>query len=68
MDTSHQLSERLRLTLELVDLGFEMKAASLRRQFPSDSEERLATRLAEWTGDRPGDADGIPVPWPRKSR
>ena len=68
VDPLRQLSERLRVTLDLVEFGFEMKRASLRRQFPAASDEELSLRLTAWAGDRPGDGEGVPVSWPRRPR
>lgn len=58
-------AQRLLIALELHELGLEMMKQRLRREDPDASEAQLHERLAAWLHDRPGDAEGRVVPWPR---
>jgi hypothetical protein len=66
-----QAAERIRLTFELVELSEAMLCQRLRRERPGISETEIETLLIEWRQRRPGaehgDAEGTPVPWPRRS-
>lgn len=51
--------EKLRVALELQDLGIQIMKSNLRRRFPDASEEELRERLRQWLLDRPPDAPGV---------
>jgi len=63
------LAERLRLTLRLHDEGVRLMRQNLRRRHPEATDEEIERRLREWLSERPGaergDAEGVPVSWPR---
>ncbi len=65
--TDRQKKDRLWLSLEMQVAGIQMKRLSLRRKHPRVSEARLDRLLREWLLDRPADAPGRAVSWPRKS-
>lgn len=46
--------ERLRIALEMADLGVEMTRARLRRENPDLDETGLLRAIEEWLHDRPG--------------
>ncbi len=56
--------ERLRIALEMADLGIAMMRENLRRRHPGESDDEIERRLVEWLHTRPGaefgDAEGIP--------
>lgn len=64
------VSARLELALELFDAAIEMLRTRLRREQPGITEAAVEARVNEWLMTRPGaeygDADGHPVPWPRR--
>jgi len=64
-------AERLRLALELAELGEAMFRQRLRRDRPELTEEQIEGLLDAWRQRRPGaehgDALGKPVVWPRRS-
>ncbi|WP_437736273.1 hypothetical protein [Sorangium sp. So ce1335] len=66
-----RLAENLRLACELHDAGVALVRQNLRRRLPEASEEDIDMRLADWLRERPGaefvDAEGRPVPWPRRA-
>jgi hypothetical protein len=62
------LLERLQLALELQQDGIEMKRQSLRRAHPRASRAEIERRLEAWLLDRPLDAPGGVVAWPRGKR
>ena len=68
MDTAP--AERLRLAFELAELGEAMFRHRLRRERPGLTEEELDLAVEAWRLRRPGaehgDAEGTPVPWPRR--
>ena len=57
-------AERLRLALEMYELGEDMQRARLRRQHPSATEAEIESGIQEWLLSRPdapfGDAVGRP--------
>lgn len=57
--------EKLAAALEMWEDGMAIKRASLRRQMPNATEEEVDAALDAWLCDRPLDADGELVPWPR---
>ena len=65
-------ADRLRLALDLFAAGEAMMRQNLRRLHPDASEAEIERRLVAWLQERPGaehgDANGIPVPWPRPHR
>ncbi len=66
---SHDPARRLRVALELHDLGVSMMAQRLRREDPGADEAEIRERVTRWLHTRPGaelgDGVGRPVPWPR---
>ncbi|GIW40821.1 MAG: hypothetical protein KatS3mg076_1398 [Candidatus Binatia bacterium] len=64
------LSERLRVAMELFELGEKMLRQKLRRDHPSATESEIDAKVAEWLERRPGaehgDAPGRPLPWPER--
>ena len=42
---------KLAQALELMRLGFELRAAALRERYPTESEAQLAARLRAWLHD-----------------
>ncbi len=46
--------EKLRVALELHDLGVAMMRENLRRRFPLDTHDQTELRLIEWLQIRPG--------------
>jgi hypothetical protein len=60
--------ERLRVALALSADGFAMKRLSLRRRHPRASRAEIERLLEAWLADRPPDAPGRIVPWPRPRR
>ena len=65
-------ARRLRLALEMFDLGVAMKRAQLHRRHPQHNEMEIDEALVRWLHHRPGaehgDAPGRPAPWPREPR
>jgi hypothetical protein len=63
------LSRKLRVALSLHEDGVAMMRLNLRRRHPTENEAQIASRLHAWLHHRPGaehgDADGLPVSWPR---
>jgi hypothetical protein len=59
--------ERLLLAFDLQRTGVRMKRQSLGRQHPTASEGTIDRLPRAWLLDRPADAPGRAVPWPRKS-
>lgn len=63
---------RLRLALELYETGERMMIQKWRRELPDATDAQIEARLRAWLLERPGaeqgDAEGVPVPWPRPGR
>jgi hypothetical protein len=61
---------RLRVALELAELGESMFRQRLRRDRPRLTEEQIDALVDAWRQRRPGaehgDAMGTPVAWPRR--
>ncbi len=61
-------AERLRLALEMFDLGLDIMRQNLRRKHPEDTQAEIQEKLRAWLQDRPGaefgDAVGNPRPFP----
>jgi hypothetical protein len=57
--------ERLEAALEMWEDGIELMRANLRRRMPGATEGEIDAALDAWLCDRPPDADGVLVPWPR---
>ena len=57
--------ERLEAALEMWEDGVAFMRANLRRRMPKATEDEIDAALDAWLCDRPPDADGVPVPWPR---
>lgn len=62
---------RLRLAIEMFEVGESMKRQSLRRENPQASDAEIERMLVAWLHHRPGaehgDAEGVPGTWPRTS-
>jgi hypothetical protein len=58
--------QRLEAALEMWEDGVALMRANLRRRMPSATEDELDAALDAWLCDRPPDADGVPVPWPKR--
>lgn len=43
-----EASEKLKATLELMGLSFDLKKQKLRREYPNESPEQIAARFQEW--------------------
>jgi hypothetical protein len=71
MADSDRMARRMRLALELSELGEAMLRQRLRRKHPNASDEQIDALVAHWRHTRPGaeqgDAVGRPVPWPRRA-
>ena len=62
---------RLRMALDLFEMGLEMMRQKLRRDHPDLADHEVEARLGSWLRERPGaefgDAVGRPAAWPRRS-
>ena len=62
---------RLRMALDLFEVGLEMMRQKLRRDHPDLADHEVEARLGSWLRERPGaefgDAVGRPAAWPRRS-
>lgn len=71
-DDHDVLVARLLAAFELHRAGVALQRQNIRRQHPGWTEAQVDERLGEWLAERPGaehgDADGVPVPWPRAPR
>lgn len=47
-------SERLRLALDMVEVGVQMTRARLRREHPGWTDDQVESALREWLRGRPG--------------
>jgi Rv0078B-related antitoxin len=72
-ETAHdgdQAAARLRVALELFEVGVAMMRQTLRRNHPALGDLEIEARVRAWLSDRPGatfgDAVGRPIPWPRR--
>ncbi|WP_437679640.1 hypothetical protein [Sorangium sp. So ce131] len=67
---AQQVAERFRVAMALYELGEQMLRQKVRRQHPEAGDDEVDARVAEWLHRRPGaelgDAEGCPVPWPRR--
>lgn len=59
--------ERLRIALDLADVGEQMMRTRLRREHPEYDDARLEEAMVRWMQDRPG-APFSDHPGPRSSR
>jgi hypothetical protein len=59
-------ADRLEAALEMWEDGVQIMRENLRRRWPQSSLEELEAALDAWLRDRPGDADGVAVAWPRR--
>ena len=59
---------RLRLAMAMQREGALLKRENLRRQFPAATEQELDEHFERWLLDRPMDAPGKVVSWPRTPR
>lgn len=60
--------ERLLQALEMFDDGVRIMRENLRRQRPHASDDEIDQALDAWLAERPCDADGTLVAWPRPAR
>lgn len=64
--------ERMRTAFDLYRAAEDMMRLNLRRRYPEATDAEIEKHLAAWLQDRPGaeigDAEGRPVPWPRRKR
>lgn len=64
-------AEKLRIAIDLADLGQRMMLQKLRRDHPRETEEEILARLQRWMRTRPGaehgDCIGRPIAWPRRA-
>ena len=58
-------AERLRIALALNGDGIALKRMALRRRHPGAPPAEIDRLFSEWLLDRPLDAPGQPVKWPR---
>jgi len=63
------IARRVRLALELSELGEAMLRQRLRRKHPGATPAEIDAMVVTWRSQRPGaengDGEGRPVPWPR---
>lgn len=57
--------ERLRIALDLFEVGEDVMRQNLRRAHPGESAEQIEERLSQWLLTRPGAEDGDGVGKPR---
>jgi hypothetical protein len=57
--------ERLQAALEMWEEGMQLMRENLRRRMPKATDDEIDAALDAWLCDRPLDADGVPVSWPR---
>ncbi len=71
-DDSAAAGERLRLTLEMFEVGENLMRERLRRENPLADDAEIEARLIAWLRERPGaehgDAIGRPIAWPCRRR
>jgi hypothetical protein len=60
------VADRLLATLEMWEDGMTIMRENLRRRMPEATEDEIEAALDAWLCDRPPDADGVPVSWPRR--
>jgi hypothetical protein len=56
---------RLHAALAMYDEGVALMRQNLRRRMPDADEAAIDRALSKWLDDRPGDAPGRVIPWPR---
>jgi hypothetical protein len=57
---------RLRLALALHDDGVRLMRQNFRRRHPDETDDEIDERVRAWLLDRPPDAPGRSVSWPRR--
>ncbi len=66
MDDKNTTANRLRLALDMFELGMEMMRRNLQRRYPEESSEIIDQRLEKWLSSRDcapkGDAEGRVLP------
>jgi hypothetical protein len=71
MPPSDTAARRVRLALDLSELGEAMLRQRLRRKHPAATPDEIEASVIAWRSQRPGaergDAEGRPVPWPRRT-
>jgi hypothetical protein len=71
MAQSDMVARRMRLALDLAELGEAMLRQRLRRKHPSATPDEIESKVIAWRSQRPGaehgDAEGRPAPWPRRT-
>jgi hypothetical protein len=67
-DSAEALATRLRVALDLCELGESMRRAQLRREHPHATSAEIEALLVRWLQTRPGaeygDGWGRPLSWP----
>ncbi len=51
-------AERLKATIDLAEVGYEMMRENLRRRHPDASDDEIQTMLTAWLHERPGAEHG----------
>lgn len=59
-------ADRLEAALEMWEDGVQLMRENLQRRWPHASLAQLEAAVDAWLRERPGDADGVVVPWPRR--
>jgi hypothetical protein len=57
---------RFRLTVQMAEFGIGMMFARLRREHPEESDDEIRERLRSYLHNRPPDAPGRIVQFPRR--
>lgn len=70
-DRNRRAAERFQMALSLYELAEEMVRQNFRRKHPQASNEEVEAAVHAWQLRRPGaefgDADGVPIAWPRQT-
>jgi hypothetical protein len=66
MPNSLTPTQRLRITLDLHDLGVQMMRQNLHRRYPKAGAKEIEAKLLEWLRTRPGAEHGDGVGNPRE--
>jgi hypothetical protein len=59
-------ADRLALALAMQAEGLELMRENLRRRYPDATKREIDELFDAWLMDRPLDAPGRPIPWPRR--
>jgi hypothetical protein len=60
---SKSLARNVALALDMMQSGFDMMRAKLRREHPGEPPAAIEARLMAWRLDRPMDAPGRTMTW-----